>query len=162
MFNYFFNLYRTVETKVGGTYYELIDLLLNKKQLQHPEQYLEEITASNVSVVLGLIKLQMNTNNLTLLEIINQKFPEDNSIMTLYGLHLLEANQLERAEEQFNKVLEKESDPAVFFYLISLYLKKGELEKANKLIMNAERDFKGQKQVIEKIAIMKQRLSSVF
>jgi glycosyltransferase involved in cell wall biosynthesis len=127
---------------------ELIDLLNEK----------------NLEIVLKLI--EVNTNNNLKLEFysaIYDRFNNNSKFIAAFGSFLINIGQLEEAEIILRTSLEYENiEPSIIFYLISIYVQKGELDKINEVISIGEQLVKNNKTLQTKLNDIKYKLAPML
>jgi len=169
-FSHFYNELKSYKQNGGpekiSVQLELIDTLLNNKDTVdvNVEKYSEVIDDDSLTLVLALIKSYKNKQSVRLiLEKINSRFEGNSKFLSAYGLLLVEMEKLDEAENVFAKALIlKEKDPSVFFYLISLYVKRKKFEAIASVVDTAEKEFKDFPEALDKIAQLKKKLSELI
>lgn len=94
-----------------------------------------------------------------ILESICLIFPDNTAVLNKLAFLYEQKNELKKAENLFEKSFDiNAKDPAVIFYLISIYLKSANFGKIPHLIEYAEQNFKNELVVIQRINILKEKL----
>jgi len=76
-----------------------------------------------------------------------------------YGMLLLAKGELELAEEKLSTAqLLNDNDPSVYFFLLSVFISKNQIDKAKKHIEKIESKFSLNKQLLSKINMIKEKL----
>jgi glycosyltransferase involved in cell wall biosynthesis len=86
-------------------------------------------------------------------------FPDSIEVRKLYARLLEEFGRIEEAIEIMERVAkENQSDPAVFFYLISYYLKLGKEDKIKPIVLQLEKHFSHIPDVMSRVRTLKRKL----
>jgi glycosyltransferase involved in cell wall biosynthesis len=134
------------------------DLTLDNEDMNN----ISTIINSNEEVETIMLLLD-NYNNMhakvKLLELIYGKFPENTGVLNNLALVYEKNNDLKKAENLLEKSFELDNkDPAIVFYLISIYLKNANFSKIVTIMEFAEENFKNEPIVIQKIDLLKEKL----
>jgi len=127
--------------------------LINKNELNELFNLLNE---HNIEVILKIME-RHNDNNLKLefYSDIYNRFNNNSKYISSYGSFLISIGQLEEAEIILRTSLESENvNPAVIFYLISIYVEQGKLNKIKETILIGER-------ITENNTLLKTRLNDI-
>lgn len=158
LFNFFYPLLKNTKKNINRNFYELVDILINHKKINEPELYIEEVNDKNIDFISNLIKIYRHSDKEILLKLLISKFPGNAGLRTTYGLLLSSNKNFFEAAEQLENAYTLCADPSIVFYLVSEYLQTGELNKIKILIEKAEINYSGQKNVIDRIALLKQKI----
>ena len=169
-FNRFFTELKTLAKRDKGQILsrqaELIELLINNKPLNEVnlKKYSDTVNSDNLLLILVLIKAYKNKNTAdNLLNSMSQRFGENPKFLSTYGLVLLDKGKLAEAAVVFRKGINlKEKDPAVFFYLISLYVQLQKFDEIGEIIEMAEKEFKDIPELSLKMNELKSKLSTLI
>ncbi len=94
-----------------------------------------------------------------IVEKIKMKFPDSTDIQKLYAKTLDELGKVEEATLVLEKLAGKaDNDPAIFFYLISFYLKQGQDEKIKPIVLLLEKKFSHITDVMTRVRTLKRKL----
>jgi tetratricopeptide (TPR) repeat protein len=96
-------------------------------------------------------------------ETLFKSYEENLCVIREYALYNLRKGNLERSERLLKKAVEKNiSDPALYFYLISIYLQRNKLDELPELINQVVEIFGDNPAVISKLDILKEKLEHVI
>lgn len=118
--------------------------------------------ANNNTMNFFLLMLAGNRNREQVFQLANyllRKFPNSIEIKKIIAILLDEFGRVDEAIKILeNEVTELQQDPAVFFYLISFYLKIGMDEKIKPLITRLEKNFSHINEVMERVRKLRRKL----
>ena len=134
------------------------DTEITKSEIEKFEKYL--MSESDVNTIVDLLENYSYVEaKLLILDSIYKIFPQNTLVLNKFALALEEDNDFTKAEELLEKSLALNSeDPAVIFYLISIYLKSEQFNKIPNLIRIAEENFMNEPVVLQRIEILKDKL----
>ncbi len=158
LFNFFFPLLKSSGKNIQGSFYELVNILVNHKNINNPESYLGEINDQNIDFIANLLNKYVHSDKGVLLKSLVNKYPQHSVLRTTYGLYLSSINKFSEAADQLEKAYDLKADPSIVFYLVSAYLQTTELNKIKILIEKAENYYSGQKNVMDRISLLKQKI----
>ncbi len=162
LFNFF---YKELQKLVGkeDIQLELINKILNNQLIDDEFIRLStnEMSKENLDFFLNIIS---NYNDIHIQEKvlngINKKFPDNFTVLNKLGSILSRQNKIEEASEKFKEsYLSNSKEPSTIFYLVSTYIQTKNLSAIPSLITDAEETFKNQPQIMQKISLLKQKLS---
>ena len=94
-----------------------------------------------------------------IIEKLRDNFPDSLEVRKTYARILEELGKIEEAIELMEGVAkENQTDPAVFFYLISYYLKQGEQDKIKPIVLQLEKHFSHIPDVMSRVRTLKRKL----
>ena len=86
-------------------------------------------------------------------------FNNSHDVLKLYARMLESVGQVDDAVTILEKIAEEnDDDPAVFFYLVSFYLKQGQETKIKPIIVKMEKNFAGIPDVMTRVRTLKRKL----
>jgi len=157
-FNFFYDKFRKNRSRKNEKIFELIDILINKKTFSSIDEYTSEICDSNLELILTLIDGYENRIKINFLKSLYPVFQDNSVFLNKYGLVLYNERMLDEAEEMFEKSFALFKNPAAIFYLISVYLSNNKLSKIAPAIKKAESTYSGQKEIIGRLNILKEKI----
>lgn len=167
-FNYFFDLLVKIDSKTaeGSSLIRLMRILLNNERFNVPEAagMSATVTEASLELILALLKgYSWQVEKLALLECVSDKVKNISSYQNYYGLVLAENNRIDHAVRAFQKSLElKNPDPSSVFYLVSIYVQNGELEKIKSLVGFAETEFGMIPEVSQRLNLLKEKIALIL
>jgi len=169
LFNYFYHILKSLSLKNIDNDFQiqlnLFDVLLNNKTMTQSliDSFIRVISQSNLDLVLTLIdQYSIPESKIILLENINKKFSSNSSVLNKLGLSYTELKEYKKAELVFKESIDTNpNDPSTIFYLTSTYLQVNNLSQIKDLIEFAEKKFSHMKVVMDKLNLIKQKLSLV-
>jgi len=94
-----------------------------------------------------------------IIEKLLHSFPDSLEVRKSYGRLLEELGKIDEAIEIMESVVkENQTDPAVFFYLISYYLKLGKEDKIKPIVLQLEKHFSHIPDVMTRVRTLKRKL----
>lgn len=136
------------------------DILITDSEIENYEELFSKEDQVNIIVRL-LENYSHQDSKLLMLEVINEKFPSNTSVLNKYAKCLEQNNKLKKAEEILERSYElNNSDPSIVFYLISIYLKNGNLFKISPLVETFEEKFGNDPVLGQKISLLKDKLNA--
>ncbi|MBX3006740.1 MAG: glycosyltransferase [Melioribacteraceae bacterium] len=119
--------------------------------------------ANRYTLNLLLTLLVINPNKHQVLEITKNllnKFPDSIEIKKILSRLLDESGKLDEAIQLLENIVEREGeDPAILFYLISFYLKKGNADKINSIVMRLEKKYSNIPEIADRVNRLKEKLA---
>ncbi len=161
LFNFF---YAKLQKLVGkeDLQLELINKILNNQLINDEFIRLStnEINKENLDFFLNIITNYCDAQiQEKVLYRINNKFPGNFTVLNKLGSILSQQNKFKEASEKFKESYASNSkEPSTIFYLISAFIQTKNVAEIPSLIIYAEETFKNQPQIIQKIAVLKQKL----
>ncbi len=118
---------------------------------------------SNLELILELIPRQ-NDNSIISRAFNNicEVYPDNSEVVKNYAIYNLKTGDLDKSEEYLERTIElNTSDPAVYFYLISVYLQKNKLEKLPQMLNLVVERFGDNPAVLAQLNKLQQKLSEL-
>jgi glycosyltransferase involved in cell wall biosynthesis len=96
---------------------------------------------------------------LLILELLLKKFPEAPEVQKLLAKLLDDFGRVQEAVQLLEKILiHHQDDPAIFFYLITYYLKLGKEDKIKPIVLQLEKNFSHVSDVMSRVRTLKKKL----
>lgn len=118
--------------------------------------------ANKHTMNLFLYTILSNPNKQQIFQLANDlqmKFPESLEVKKIIARLLDEFGKLDEAIQLLENIVNKDLfDPAILFYLISFYLKKGNNEKIKSLVGKLEKNYSHIPEVMERVRKLKRKL----
>lgn len=117
----------------------------------------------NLELIVKLILRSNSTETDKLFKMLYNLYQDNLFVLREYALFSLKRGDLTVSEELLKNAVEKNiSDPAIYFYLISLYLQKNELDKLPEILNIIFERFGENKTVVSQLEVLKQKLAQVI
>ncbi len=167
LFNYFYS--KTSKLVSNGQHSEfnlkaeLFNKLFNNEPVEDEDikKYSDILNdESNVETILNLMDFYSNNElKLIMLKKLYNNFPGNTSVINKLAFHLRELQDYEQAEQLLEKSFSiNNDDPAMIFYLVSVYLSNGSFDKIQNLISYAEEKFGGDEIILQRLTGLKEKL----
>ncbi len=142
LYNYYYNV-------IHGSVYEEAGISITEKV--------------NPEIIMKLIQRNSSKKKqISILKELREKFPGNSVLLNTLGGLYREQNKLSEAVEVYESLFEtKPIDASVVFYLTSLYLQTGKLDKIGPLIQESENYYYKIPEVTAKLAILKEKLGLI-
>jgi predicted Zn-dependent protease len=109
--------------------------------------------------VLTLENNPLKQQVLIIVENLLKKFPDSIELRKLNAKTLDDLGKVEEAMIVMEKIMsENEKDPAVFFYLISFYLKLNQVDKIKPIVLKLEKKFSNIPDIMTRVTMLKRSL----
>ncbi len=149
-------------TSEGELFQRIISNNLNTKN--DLEELLNIIDESNIEVALKIVEFGSNNNlKLEFFSALYNRFNKNSNFSTSFGSFLINIGQLEEAEIILRNSLQNdEVNPAVIFYLISIYVQQGKLNEIKEIIVLGEQLVSNNKTLQLKLKDIKNKLAPML
>ncbi|MBL1212496.1 MAG: glycosyltransferase [Ignavibacteriae bacterium] len=164
-FNYYFSELKKLDSGElsSNKLLNFVRLLFNGEPIEENsiKDYASQITEANCELLFSLIeKYPLLDIKLRLLNLSSDTLSEHTAYLNSYGYALLQNNATAEAAEVFEKSIKKKiTEPAIIFYLISAYVQLEQYEKITALVELAEKSFAALPEVMERLNMLKEKLS---
>lgn len=161
-FDFYFNELKNLEEINQNFIYQIKILLENQDNIEQSlNNFIEEIKNDNIEFILAILSRYNNIRNrLNILQNLENKFPNNIKLINLLANTFLNLNEKELAEKYFYKsLLKDENNPSTYFYLISILVQQNKFDNIKKLIEELENRFSNFNEVIQRVEILKSKLS---
>ncbi len=150
----------------GNEKSNVIRKLLNRDSVTENEinTIIQIATPSNIEYLLSVISSYNNSKiKCDILEAIKNNFPEDCSVLTAYAISILEIGRTEESITFLETLLDnKNVQPSVPFYLISIYINLGRIDEIQRLIEYSEKKFSSIPEAKAAIDTIKHKISGLL
>ncbi len=128
-----------------------------------PEQLTKITNNSNLELLVALFKLNKEkVNSSILFEELYGKYSHNLFVLREFGLFNFNKGELDRAKILFVEAINKNvPDPAIYFYLISIYLQQNRLEELSGILNLVVERFGDNQKVLEKLNILQSKLQQM-
>lgn len=143
--------------------YKLFTKILQNKIIAQ-EELNKLLGEKNLEVVLKIIEVNIDNNlKLDFYSKTYDRYNKNSKFITAFGSFLMQIGRLEEAEVILRTSLENASiEPAVIFYLISIYVQKNEFDKVKKAILIGEELTKNNTLLQTKLNNIKKKLVPIL
>ncbi len=158
IFEQYLSLLKAANDESCNTDYEVINTFYRKNSEYKLLKQVEYINKGNLPIILNLLR---NIDDIAAEKIytkLNERFHSDSAFLKQYADYYLAIGNLEAAESLLNRSFYNTKDPAIFFYLISFYLKNNMSEKIKPVLETAESKFRNNEIVQKQLLIVKNKL----
>jgi glycosyltransferase involved in cell wall biosynthesis len=169
LFNFFYNKLKNfsfTEPDLGiKNELKLFDIILNNKIFEKNKlsELLECLNITNLNVFITMLDhYNIQQSKIDILKSVSVRFPQNSIILNKLGLALAEIKSIEEAVIVLEKSFEiNPDDPSTVFYLISIYLQKNNIQKIDSLIEFAKNKYSGIPAIIDKLNLIKPKLTAL-
>jgi glycosyltransferase involved in cell wall biosynthesis len=160
------NIYRLRIPNEYEKYFTVTKKVIRNEKLEPYEINILDKITKTVNLSFFLYILNNYTDNVTKLEILEQynlRFANDNEIIRMTAKTLDDLGLVDRAIEIIEKNKNnKWENPAIYFNLIALYIKKGNMSKLNSVVDYLEKNYHHTPEVALRITTLKEKLNVFF
>lgn len=167
-----FNLFVRKLEEINSTELEqnslirFVQKLFNGIQISTNElnEFSKYVSSSNSNLLFTLIdQYPYLDTKIELLSRVSENMQNVPEFLNTFGHALLEAGNFNRAKSLFERSISISiKDPSVIFYLVSIYVQLNQFENIESVILKAEETFNSIPVVMEKINILKSKLSQLI
>jgi glycosyltransferase involved in cell wall biosynthesis len=141
---------------------KILQKLLNQERLNNSElaNLVSQTNKDNLELILRLLENYQHEKEKTeYLKKIHNEFYKNSKFLSYYGSFLITQNKIDLAQEILETAIELENyDPAIIFYLSSLYVKTNQFEKLIVLLEIAESAAQSNPQIEKNLNLLKEKL----
>lgn len=159
-FSYFYKKFNMKEDIRNKNILGLLNILINKESLSSFKKYISEVNNENIELILTLIEEYSLKERIDTYKSLSPFFKVNSLFLLKYGLVLANDKKYDEAEKKLEKSFELSRNPSIVFYLISTYLQNSKPAKVIEILSVAENAFSGKKEIIERLSILKDKLSA--
>jgi glycosyltransferase involved in cell wall biosynthesis len=158
------NIYRPRYPNEYEKYFLVTRKVIQNQKLDDDEIKIYDKITQNFSLNFYLYILEGYTYNESKLEILQRlslRFSNETDIIKMMAKTLDDLGRVDEAIELVEKNKDRNfENPAILFYLISFYIKKGDMNKLNSIVAALEKNYLNIPEVAARITILKEKLKA--
>lgn len=165
---YFFNKLEDLKTRDKLLWQKELDIIQHLTSnsvlsFEHINFITDLISEYNIDFYLGLLNYYQSTDIKILVEKkLFEKFPENLLVRNRYAHDLSKSARIDEAISIYSSTIEKfPEDTSAIFYLISLFLQKGDFNSLESLINSSKEKYSGNKDLIKQLNDFEEKVSSI-